>query len=217
MTSRPPARDGVEMRLQELASAARALRRQRLAGRRALVFAAADRPREAAVEAAEDGSADVRAQQHAAESRVDGDLVLVHGIARSSCAQPPRHIAQVAHADLGHVDGNRRLRRIGVAGATAPCSRRRRNRRATRRIGWRRPRTARAISRRLIGSGTLAGSAMCEIIVFGHRPAEQRLVGAQRVEAELAAARIAGVGSERHVAQRNGCSRHRKMPMFGML
>ena len=199
MTSRPPERDFVEMRLQNFASACAALRRQRLARKTAFVFAAPDRPREAAVEAAEDGPADVRAQEHAAESWIDADLVLVHGIGELLVGPAAGHIAQVAHADVCHIDGNRRLRRIGVgarqhhAVALAVVVRHRRVARG----GPHRPRHQPQVDR--VGDVGRLGDVRDHR--FGHRPAEQRLISPQRIEAELAAARIARVGSERHVAQ----------------
>src|SRR5262249_53744980 len=98
----------VEMRLQGFASA-RGLSYQRRLRRTARVFAAPDGPREAAMEGSEDGPADVRAQEHAAESRVDADLVLVHIIRELLMGPAAGHIAQITDADIRHIDGDRRL------------------------------------------------------------------------------------------------------------
>ena len=201
MTSRPPAAMRVEMRLQRLASAARALGRQRLARRRAFVLAAADRAREAVVEAREASGPSTR--RRAARGRARGSMEILPAGTRASCAQP-MHVAAARRryrADRRSALGWQRRHR-GRRGAAAPGSRHRRRRRCAR-VGVGRP-AARDRQRhqpqveRLRHIDRL-GDVRDHVSVTGR--AEQRLVGAERIEAELAAGRIAGVGRQRHVAQ----------------
>ena len=186
MTSRPPRGDRIEMRLQGFAPAALRCVASASPDGTALVFAAADRPREAAVEACRGSGPLTFAPSSTRPSRGSMAILSGHASRASSCAQPPgtsrRSQTQMSATSIG----DRRLAPDRRSGATARCSRPRRSRRAT--VGSVAAASHRARHQPQVDRvGHVGRLGDVRDHRLGDRPAEQRLVGAQRVEAELAA------------------------------
>ena len=159
---------------------------------RALVFAAADRARRAVVEGRKQRSVGRRAEQHAAALGIDADGAGRHRrlvVPADHSAAAVEDVAQVADAYLARPAPAS----ADCPGAAARGFRRRRSRRRARASGAGTvlacaARTASAISRTDRGSGTLIGSARWLMSSSVRGAAEQPQVGAQRIDAELAAA-----------------------------